>query len=92
MTAQRSTLKPGSRTGVEVTDIVPVNEVGSLDELDFLDNAFDDDAEVLYAPELDDLTDTDNLVALQLELRSDLDEEYRACRASASTVSRPPAR
>ena len=70
-----------------MTDIVPVNEVGSLDELDFLDNAFDDDAEVLYAPELDDLTDTDNLVALQLELRSDLDEEYRAYEENANAVT-----
>lgn len=70
-----------------MTDIVPVNEVGSLDELDFLDNAFDDDAEVLYAPELDDLTDTDNLVALRLELRSDLDEEYRAYEENANAVT-----
>ena len=70
-----------------MTDIVPVNEFGSLDELDFLDNAFDDDAEVLYAPELDDLTDTDNLVALQLELRSDLDEEYRAYEENANAVT-----
>ena len=70
-----------------MTDIVPVNEFGSLDELDFLDNAFDDDAEVLYAPELDDLTDTDNRVALQLELRSDLDEEYRAYEENANAVT-----
>jgi murein DD-endopeptidase MepM/ murein hydrolase activator NlpD len=70
-----------------VTDIVPFNEFGSPDALDFRDNAFDDDAEVLFAPELDDLTDTDNLAALRLELRSDLDEEYRAYEENANAVT-----
>jgi murein DD-endopeptidase MepM/ murein hydrolase activator NlpD len=59
---------------LEVTDIVPFNEFGSLHDLDFRDNAFDDDAAVLTAPELDDLLDTDNLVALRLEYRDDIDE------------------
>ena len=61
-----------------MTDIVPLDDFGSFDDLDFSDpfapTAGDD--EVLTAPELDDLTDTDNLVALRLERRSDLDEIY----------------
>ena len=60
----------------EVTDIIPFDEFGGLDDLDFLDNsAFDTEAQVLRAPELDDLTDTDNLTPLRLlapsEFRSD---------------------
>jgi murein DD-endopeptidase MepM/ murein hydrolase activator NlpD len=51
----------------EVTDIIPFNEFGSLDDLDFLDNsAFDTESQVLRAPELDDLHDTDNLTPLRL--------------------------
>ncbi len=46
----------------EVTDIIPFNEFGDLDELDFSDNsAFDKEAQVLRAPELDDLHDVDDL-------------------------------
>jgi murein DD-endopeptidase MepM/ murein hydrolase activator NlpD len=51
----------------EVTDIIPFNEFGNLDELDFSDNStFDKEAQVLRAPELDDLDDTDNLAVLTL--------------------------
>ncbi len=51
----------------EVTDIIPFNEFGNLDDLDFSDNtAFDKEAQVLRAPELDDLDDTDNLTVLRL--------------------------
>jgi murein DD-endopeptidase MepM/ murein hydrolase activator NlpD len=51
----------------EVTDIIPFNEFGNLDDLDFSDNsAFDKEAQVLRAPELDDLDDTDNLAVMQL--------------------------
>ena len=51
----------------EVTDIIPFNEFGNLDDLDFSDNtAFDKEAQVLRAPELDDLDDTDNLTVLPL--------------------------
>jgi murein DD-endopeptidase MepM/ murein hydrolase activator NlpD len=51
----------------EVTDIIPFNEFGSLDDPDFLDNsAFDTGSQVLCAPELDDLNDTDNLAPLRL--------------------------
>jgi murein DD-endopeptidase MepM/ murein hydrolase activator NlpD len=51
----------------EVTDIIPFNEFGNLDDLDFSDNtAFDKEAQVLRAPELDDLDNTDNLTVLPL--------------------------
>jgi murein DD-endopeptidase MepM/ murein hydrolase activator NlpD len=59
----------------EITDIIPFNEfgeIGDLDELDFSDNAaFDTEAQVLRAPELDDLHDTDNLGVLRLTGPSD---------------------
>jgi murein DD-endopeptidase MepM/ murein hydrolase activator NlpD len=56
----------------EVTDIIPFNEFGSLDDLDFNENsAFDADSQVLRAPELDDLHDTDNLTPLRLVVPSD---------------------
>jgi murein DD-endopeptidase MepM/ murein hydrolase activator NlpD len=51
----------------EVTDIIPFNEFGDLDDLEYSDNtAFDKEAQVLRAPELDDLDDTDNLTVLRL--------------------------
>ncbi|WP_293053001.1 M23 family metallopeptidase [Mycobacterium sp.] len=51
----------------EITDIIPFNEFGRLDELEFSDNIlFDTEVEVLRAPELDDLTDTDDLTPLPL--------------------------
>ncbi len=51
----------------EVTDIIPFNEFGDLDDLEFSDNsAFNKEAQVLRAPELDDLDDTDNLTVLTL--------------------------
>jgi murein DD-endopeptidase MepM/ murein hydrolase activator NlpD len=59
----------------EVTDIIPFNEFGNLDDVDFLDNsAFDTEAQVLRAPELDDLLDTDNLKPLRLVVPA----EFRA--------------
>jgi murein DD-endopeptidase MepM/ murein hydrolase activator NlpD len=51
----------------EVTDIIPFNEFGKLGDLDFSENsAFEKEAQVLSAPELDDLDDTDNLSVLHL--------------------------
>lgn len=58
----------------EVTDIIPFNEFGNLDDLDFSDNtAFDKEAQVLRAPELDDLDDTDNLTVLRLVGHSEVE-------------------
>lgn len=50
----------------EVTDIIPFNEFGRLDGAPYSDSAFDDASDVLLAPELDDMTDTDNMPVLQL--------------------------
>jgi murein DD-endopeptidase MepM/ murein hydrolase activator NlpD len=51
----------------EVTDIIPFNEFGRLADSDFSENsAFDKEAQVLRAPELDDLDDTDNLAVSYL--------------------------
>jgi murein DD-endopeptidase MepM/ murein hydrolase activator NlpD len=59
----------------DVTDIIPFDEFGSLDDLDFLENsAFDTEAQVLRAPELDDLSHTDNLTPLRLAIPG----EFRA--------------
>lgn len=69
----------------EVTDIIPFNEFGNLDDLDFSDNtAFDKEAQVLRAPELDDLHETDDLTVLRLAGPSEVEpsvhrhiEQYR---------------
>ena len=53
----------------EVTDIIPFNEFGDLADLDFLPHAaFDRESQVIGAPELDDMHDTDDLVPLTLEV------------------------
>ncbi len=49
----------------EVTDIIPFNEFGWPEDT-FGDDTFDEASEVLLAPELDDMTDTDNMPVLQL--------------------------
>src|SRR5271156_1983633 len=65
LSASRGSLSAPNRN--EVTDIIPFNEFGMLDDLDFSANShFDKEAQVLRAPELDDLDDTDNLVVMQL--------------------------
>jgi murein DD-endopeptidase MepM/ murein hydrolase activator NlpD len=65
LSASRGSLSAPSRN--EVTDIIPFNEFGMLDDLDFSTNShFDKEAQVLRAPELDDLDDTDNLVVMRL--------------------------
>jgi murein DD-endopeptidase MepM/ murein hydrolase activator NlpD len=70
----------------EITDIIPFNEFGDLAELDFRDNsAFDRESQVMHAPELDDLHDTDDLIPLRLavpsKFRPDPREERRALHA-----------
>ncbi|WP_199254114.1 M23 family metallopeptidase [Mycolicibacterium mengxianglii] len=66
----------------EVTDIVPFNEFGSLEDFDLPRTAFDDpfsaDADVLHAPELDDLHDVDDIVPVRLSRRSDLEDAFVA--------------
>ncbi|HKP41390.1 M23 family metallopeptidase [Mycobacterium sp.] len=67
----------------EITDIIPFNEFGDLADLDFRENmAFDRESQVIHAPELDDLHDTDDLIPLRLavpsEFRPDAREERRS--------------
>jgi len=65
LSASRGSVSAPSRN--EVTDIIPFNEFGMLDDLDFSANShFDKEAQVLRAPELDDLDGTDNLVVMKL--------------------------
>jgi len=62
--ASRRALDPEQ---VDVTDIIPFNEFGNLDEVDFREHtAFDTEARVVHCPELDDLHDADDLEPLQL--------------------------
>ena len=70
----------------EITDIIPFNEFGDLAELDFYQNsAFDREARVIHAPELDDLHDTDDQLPQRLavpsEFRRDPRDERRSSRA-----------
>jgi hypothetical protein len=70
----------------EITDIIPFNEFGDLAELDFRENsAFDRESQVIHAPELDDLHDTDDLTPLRLavpsKFRSDPRDERRGSHA-----------
>lgn len=60
----------------EVTDIIPFNEFGSLEDLDFRDSAFDGETAVLRAPELDDLHEVDNLTPFTLMRRTDIECVY----------------
>lgn len=54
-----------------ITDIIPFNEFGDLDDLDFSNSsAFDRESRVIRAPELDDMHDTDDLVPLRLAVPS----------------------
>jgi murein DD-endopeptidase MepM/ murein hydrolase activator NlpD len=90
--------RPAERAA-EVTDIIPFNEFGGLPdfgtELDFNQNsAFDREAQIIHAPELDDLHDTDDQLPLRLavpsEFRRDPRDEQpssRAYRASHTDVS-----
>jgi murein DD-endopeptidase MepM/ murein hydrolase activator NlpD len=70
----------------EVTDIIPFNEFGDLADLEFCENsAFDREAQINRAPELDDLHDTDDQLpqrlAVPAEFRRDPRDERRASRA-----------
>ncbi len=53
--------------GFDFADLDDLHDSGDLDELDFSnDSTFDNEAQVLLAPELDDLDEIDNLAALWL--------------------------
>lgn len=77
-----------TETPAEVTDIIPFNEFGGLPDLgadaDFRENsAFDREAQVIHAPELDDLNDTDDLVPLRLAVPSEFQADPRQRRSHA---------
>lgn len=55
----------------EITDIIPFNEFGNLADLEFREHsAFDRESQVIHAPELDDMHDTDDLIPLRLAVPS----------------------
>lgn len=69
-----------------VTDIIPFNEFGDLSEPDGEltfnnSSAFDREARVIHAPELDDLHDTDDLVPLRLLVPAQFQASTRASHA-----------
>ena len=67
----------------EITDIIPFNEFGDLGDLEFRENtAFDRESQVIHAPELDDLLDTDDLTPLSLAVPSEFRTDPRAERRS----------
>jgi hypothetical protein len=77
-----------------ITDIIPFNEFGDLDDLDFSNaSAFDRESRVIRAPELDDMHDTDDLLPLRLavpsQFRSSAEDRLsaRAYRDSHTDVS-----
>jgi murein DD-endopeptidase MepM/ murein hydrolase activator NlpD len=68
----------------EITDIIPFNEFGKLDDLEFrAHTAFDRECQVIHAPELDDLHDTDDLIPLRLAVPSKFRPEPRDERRSS---------
>ena len=86
VSAKRQTLRRAPEQPAEVTDIIPFNEFGDLDDLDFRENsAFDREAQINRAPELDDLHDTDDQLPIRLavpsEFRRDARDERRSSHA-----------
>ncbi len=68
----------------EVTDIIPFNEFGKLDDLEFSGStAFDRECQVISAPELDDMADSDDLTPLRLVVPSNFRPEARDERRSS---------
>ena len=71
----------------EVTDIIPFNEFGDFADLDFLPHAaFDRESQVIGAPELDDMHDTDDLVPLTLEVPTEFRTRPRAEQRATSRL------
>ena len=69
--SRASRANSATRYDATITDIIPFNEFGDLDELEFSNtSAFDRESRVIRAPELDDLHDTDDLIPLRLTVPS----------------------
>ncbi|WP_434085431.1 M23 family metallopeptidase [Mycolicibacter virginiensis] len=63
--ATAAVIRPSVPSPTEVTDIIPFNEFGWPEDA-FSEDVFDEASDVLLAPELDDMTDTDNMPVLRL--------------------------
>ncbi|MCG5431014.1 M23 family metallopeptidase [Mycobacterium sp. MYCO198283] len=64
----------------DITELIPFNEFGGLEDADFAQQtAFGNESAVVHAPELDDLDDTDDLRPLRLDVparfRAEADHE-----------------
>ncbi len=72
----------------EITDIIPFNEFGKLSDLEFHHtSAFDREHQVIHAPELDDMADTDDLIPLRLVVPSQFRPDARDERRSSTSRS-----
>ncbi len=70
----------------EITDIIPFNEFGKLDDLEFrAHTAFDRECQVIHAPELDDMAETDDLIPMRLAVPSKFRPDPRDERRSTSS-------
>jgi murein DD-endopeptidase MepM/ murein hydrolase activator NlpD len=74
----RQSQPQASQTAAEITDSIPFNEFGDLADLEFRENAaFDRESQVIHAPELDDLHDTDDLLPMRLVVPSQFRPDAR---------------
>ena len=83
---RRTRVAPATPYDATITDIIPFNEFGDLEDLDFSNaGAFDRESRVIRAPELDDLHDTDDLAPLRLavpsQFRAPVGDERRSAHA-----------
>jgi hypothetical protein len=84
VSTKRQTITRAPEHAAEVTDIIPFNEFGDLADLDFCENsAFDREAQIIRAPELDDLHDTDDQLPLRLAVPSEFRRDSRDERRSS---------
>jgi murein DD-endopeptidase MepM/ murein hydrolase activator NlpD len=81
-------------SAAEITDIIPFNEFGGLEDFEFYNEAFDTESQVVRAPELDDLSDCDDLEPMRLvvpaeftEDAAELSQPYRYFKDNAHDVT-----
>ncbi|ODR26133.1 M23 family metallopeptidase [Mycolicibacterium porcinum] len=69
---RRRQVSPDELSASEVTDVIPFSAFEAFDDRSVLDDRESDDREsgVIYAPELDDMDDTDDLVPVRLAVPS----------------------
>lgn len=84
MSTNRQIIGRAQEQPAEITDIIPFNEFGDLADLEFNQNsAFDREAQVIHAPELDDLHDTDDQLPQRLAVPSEFRRDPRDERRSS---------